>query len=50
MNPFDLSRMDGEESKNGPGHKTIDRIFDIARFYIAVGDKCRDAASFLLAK
>ncbi len=52
MIPFDLSRMDGAStsSGSGSGQKTMDRVFDIARLYVRVNDKCRDAAALLLAK
>lgn len=53
MIPFDLCRMDGGQgttSSNEQGHKTVDRIFDVAKVYIGVKDKCRDAAALLLAK
>ena len=50
MIPFDLSRMDGASTSSGSGQKIVDRVFDIARLYIRVNDKCRDAAALLLAK
>lgn len=46
MIPFDLSRMDG----SGCTHKTVDRVFEVAKLYIGVSDKCRDSAALLLAR
>lgn len=51
MMPFDLCRMDGHrEATDVKGHKTVDRIFALAKVYLGVQDKCRDAACLLLAK
>ena len=46
MIPFDLSRMDG----SGCGYKTVDRVFEVAKLYIGVNDKCQDGAAILLAR
>ena len=48
MVPFDLSRMDG--SNKGCGHGTLERVFEVAKLYVGVRDKCRDAAAILLAR
>lgn len=45
--PFDLSRMDGAAPQ---GHRVVDRILEVARLYLSVVDKSRDAAAWLLAK
>ena len=55
MIPFDLTRMDGIAAVGGVdgsgGHqRTIDRIVDVAKMYLHVTDKSRDAAAMLLAK
>ena len=59
MIPFDLTRMDGSAAVGGAvggvdgsgGHqRTIDRIVDVAKMYLHVTDKSRDAAAMLLAK
>ncbi len=56
MIPFDLTRMDGSAAVGGGvegsgGHqRTIDRIVDVAKMYLRVTDKSRDAAAMLLAK
>lgn len=51
MIPFDLSRMDGLQVGGASGHqRTIDRIVDVAKIYLQVTDKSRDAAAILLAK
>ena len=58
MIPFDLTRMDGSAVVGGGGgvegsggHQgTIDRIVDVAKMYLHVTDKSRDAAAMLLAK
>ena len=58
MIPFDLTRMDGAlvgvdgVSVDGDisQQRTIDRIVDIAKMYLHVTDKSRDAAAMLLAK
>uniref|UniRef100_A0AAY4BPK0 Tubulin-specific chaperone D n=1 Tax=Denticeps clupeoides TaxID=299321 RepID=A0AAY4BPK0_9TELE len=44
--PFDLSRLDGDLSRE----PIMDRIFTVAKSYLKVGDKCRDAASVLVSK
>ncbi|KAM4598518.1 tubulin-specific chaperone D [Polymixia lowei] len=50
--PFDLSRLDGYlESDGGQAREsTMDRILAIAKSYIIVSDKSRDAASVLVSK
>ena len=58
MIPFDLTRMDGSvvvgggvDGSDGGGHqRTIDRIVEVAKMYLHVTDKSRDAAAMLLAK
>ncbi len=39
--------MDGSAAQ---GHKTVDRILEVAKGYLRVTDKSRDAAALLLAK
>ena len=46
--PFDLARMDGHSRPGEMG--VVDRIMSVAKGYLNVGDKCRDAAALLLAK
>lgn len=55
MIPFDLTRMDGSAAVGrvdggGGQQRTIDRIVDVAKMYLHVTDKSRDAAAMLLAK
>ena len=51
MIPFDLTRMDGTVVGGASGHqRTIDRIIEVAKTYLHVTDKSRDAAAMLLAK
>ena len=58
MIPFDLTRMDGSVVvgrgggvEGSSGHqRTIDRIVEVAKMYLHVTDKSRDAAALLLAK
>ena len=54
MIPFDLTRMDGSvavgRDSSGGHQRTIDRIVDVAKMYLHVTDKSRDAAAMLLAK
>ena len=59
MIPFDLTRMDGTVVVGGGGggvegsgghQRTIDRIVEVAKMYLHVADKSRDAAAMLLAK
>ena len=53
MVPFDLSRMDGSQVATPTdvhSVRMVDRIYDIAKVYIGVRDKCRDAASLLMAR
>ena len=51
MIPFDLTRMDGSVVGGASGHqRTIDRIIEVAKTYLHVTDKSRDAAAMLLAK
>ena len=56
MIPFDLTRMDGApvggasvEEADGR-QRTIDRIVEVAKIYLHVTDKSRDAAAMMLAK
>ncbi|XP_076122630.1 tubulin-specific chaperone D [Alosa pseudoharengus] len=50
--PFDLSRLDGHlDSDSAQGREPImDRILAVAKSYLAVSDKSRDAASVLVSK
>uniref|UniRef100_W5JY97 Tubulin-specific chaperone D n=1 Tax=Astyanax mexicanus TaxID=7994 RepID=W5JY97_ASTMX len=50
--PFDLSRLDGHQtSESGMNRETImDRILAVAKSYLQVADKSRDAASVLVSK
>ncbi|XP_056143333.1 tubulin-specific chaperone D isoform X2 [Lampris incognitus] len=50
--PFDLSCLDGNlESDTAQARESImDRILDIAKSYLTVSDKSRDAASVLVSK
>ena len=50
--PFNLSRMDGTAPGGGGGgqHRTVDRVFVLARRYLGAEDKCQDAASYLVSK
>lgn len=50
--PFDLSRLDGHLS-TVPGtnrESTMDRILEVAKSFLRVSDKSRDAASVLVSK
>ncbi|NWT55444.1 TBCD protein, partial [Erythrocercus mccallii] len=50
--PFDLARFDGNlVSVEGQARQpTMDRILDIAKCYLVVSDKARDAAAVLVSK
>ncbi|MCI4391794.1 hypothetical protein PGIGA_G00138510 [Pangasianodon gigas] len=50
--PFDLSRLDGRlNSDSGQNREPImDRILSVAKSYLQVSDKSRDAASVLVSK
>ncbi|GAA6084660.1 tubulin-specific chaperone D, partial [Tachysurus ichikawai] len=50
--PFDLSRLDGHlNSDPEQNRETImDRILSVAKSYLQVSDKSRDAASVLISK
>ncbi|NWS87721.1 TBCD protein, partial [Toxostoma redivivum] len=50
--PFDLARFDGNlASLEGQARQpTMDRILDIAKCYLVVSDKARDAAAVLVSK
>ncbi|NWU40724.1 TBCD protein, partial [Hylia prasina] len=50
--PFDLARFDGNlVSMEGQAQQpTMDRILDIAKCYLVVSDKARDAAAVLVSK
>ncbi|NXK93856.1 TBCD protein, partial [Formicarius rufipectus] len=50
--PFDLARFDGSlEPEEGRARQpTMDRILDIAKCYLVVSDKARDAAAVLVSK
>ncbi|NXX93130.1 TBCD protein, partial [Centropus bengalensis] len=49
--PFDLARFDGNISEEGQARMpTMDRILQIAKCYLVVSDKARDAAAVLVSK
>ncbi|KAM3921962.1 tubulin-specific chaperone D [Leptodactylus fuscus] len=50
--PFDLSRLDGNLSAEGGQirRSTMDHILEIAKSYLLVSDKARDAAAVLVSK
>ncbi|NXM31164.1 TBCD protein, partial [Oxyruncus cristatus] len=50
--PFDLARFDGNlVSEGGKARQpTMDRILDMAKCYLVVSDKARDAAAVLVSK
>ena len=51
--PFNLSRMDGSMQFGGQDNgrqTTVDRVLEVAKMYLYVTDKSRDAAALLLAK
>ncbi|KAJ8251398.1 hypothetical protein GJAV_G00220910 [Gymnothorax javanicus] len=50
--PFDLSRLDGHlDSEPGLAREPVmDRIMAVAKVYLAVSDKSRDAAAILVSK
>ncbi|XP_053566294.1 tubulin-specific chaperone D [Bombina bombina] len=50
--PFDLSRLDGNLSSDAAQcrRSTMDHILDIAKSYLVVSDKSRDAAAVLVSK
>ncbi|XP_071968767.1 tubulin-specific chaperone D isoform X2 [Engystomops pustulosus] len=50
--PFDLSRLDGNLSSEGGQirRSTMDHILEIAKSYLLVSDKARDAAAVLVSK
>ncbi|KAF4073649.1 hypothetical protein AMELA_G00245720 [Ameiurus melas] len=50
--PFDLSRLDGGPSSDPEQNREpiMDRILSVAKSYLQVGDKSRDAASVLVSK
>lgn len=50
--PFDFSRLDGHLDSNASSTResTMDRVLAVAKSYLTVGDKCRDAASVLVSK
>ncbi|XP_040292612.1 tubulin-specific chaperone D [Bufo bufo] len=50
--PFDLSRLDGNLSVEGgeTRRSTMDHILEIAKSYLLVSDKARDAAAVLVSK
>ncbi|XP_041473323.1 tubulin-specific chaperone D-like [Lytechinus variegatus] len=54
MIPFDMSRLDSgvagagdQQTKNLP---TMDRILNVAKVYLGMSDKCRDAAAFMVSR
>ncbi|KAM6957131.1 tubulin-specific chaperone D [Aplochiton taeniatus] len=50
--PFDFSRLDGHLNSDASQTResTMDRILGMAKSYLTVSDKCRDAASVLVSK
>nr|XP_020641570.1 tubulin-specific chaperone D [Pogona vitticeps]XP_020641571.1 tubulin-specific chaperone D [Pogona vitticeps]XP_020641572.1 tubulin-specific chaperone D [Pogona vitticeps] len=50
--PFDLARLDGNisSSEGSPRVSTMDRVLAIAKSYLTVSDKSRDAAAVLVSK
>ncbi|XP_017771538.1 PREDICTED: tubulin-specific chaperone D [Nicrophorus vespilloides] len=51
MIPFHMSRLDGfEEGKGGDQKTVMFRVMEICKTYTVVGDKCRDAAAYLISK
>jgi len=42
--------MDGTVPPGAPRQRTMDRILEVAKLYLYVADKSRDAAALLLAK
>ncbi|XP_061472447.1 tubulin-specific chaperone D isoform X2 [Rhineura floridana] len=50
--PFDLARLDGNISslEGCPRVPIMDRILTVAKFYLTVSDKARDAAAVLVSK
>ncbi|XP_053309176.1 tubulin-specific chaperone D [Spea bombifrons] len=50
--PFDLSRLDGNLSSEASETRrsTMDQILEIAKSYLVVSDKARDAAAVLVSK
>uniref|UniRef100_A0A8B9FS32 Tubulin-specific chaperone D n=1 Tax=Amazona collaria TaxID=241587 RepID=A0A8B9FS32_9PSIT len=49
--PFDLARFDGSISEEGHTRvPTMDRILTVAKCYLVVSDKARDAAAVLVSK
>ncbi|NXA51624.1 TBCD protein, partial [Nothocercus julius] len=50
--PFDLARFDGNllSEEGGARMPTMDRILNIAKCYLVVSDKARDAAAVLVSK
>ncbi|NWZ66145.1 TBCD protein, partial [Acrocephalus arundinaceus] len=50
--PFDLARFDGNlvSVEGQPRQPTMDRILEIAKCYLVVSDKARDAAAVLVSK
>lgn len=52
MIPFDLRRLDSNLNTGDGNAKqpVMERILSIAQLYLSVGDKCRDAAAYLLSR
>ncbi|KAB5530646.1 hypothetical protein PHYPO_G00131760 [Pangasianodon hypophthalmus] len=48
--PFDLSRLDGRLNSEQNREPIMDRILSVAKSYLQVSDKSRDAASVLVSK
>ncbi|KAM4691322.1 tubulin-specific chaperone D [Rhinophrynus dorsalis] len=50
--PFDLSRLDGHLSSDAGQRRksTMDHILEVAKSYLVVSDKARDAAAVLVSK
>ncbi|KAK7502461.1 hypothetical protein BaRGS_00006414 [Batillaria attramentaria] len=52
MIPFDLRRLDSNlQTGDGPPKQPVrERILSIVQRYLGVGDKCRDAAAYLMSR
>ncbi|XP_028395379.1 tubulin-specific chaperone D-like [Dendronephthya gigantea] len=50
MVPFDMSRFDGNIAETSEQKPITQRIIDLAKVYLNVVDKCRDAAALVIAK
>ncbi|XP_060577597.1 tubulin-specific chaperone D-like [Ruditapes philippinarum] len=52
MIPFDLSRLDSNVIEESGDHKlpVMDKIYNVAKQYLMVADKTRDAAAYLMSR